>query len=122
MQRLWARLGDIFGTGFYSSFGDVDSTAMQTWKEALQPFTEEQIARGLKSCSDWQGNFTPTLPQFKELCLTVRHDEKQTWKELPVLKASSEVVQREMERQARIGTDNPPETYDEALRNCWAGR
>ena len=91
MAALWKRMREYFGQSWVREYGEVNGEAINTWMDALGIFTEEQLARGVKSCQDWTNDFPPTLAQFKNLCLTVRHEEKPNY------------TQRRMEREKAEG-------------------
>ncbi len=103
---LWQRLGEMFGSGFYSQYGDVDGSGRQTWKRALAQYSDAQIKRGLEHCLEWTGRFPPNLAQFSRLCLTERigYHQPANLKRLEVKRASASVKERELERQRRIAS------------------
>jgi hypothetical protein len=76
LVAMWKKMRHSVGLSWVREYGDTDGDAINTWMDALGIFTEEQIARGVKSCQDWDERFPPTLGQFKKYCLTVRHEEK----------------------------------------------
>ena len=108
------------------------------WQMALAQFTEDQIARGVKSCQDWTDSFPPTLAQFKKMCLTVRPEElpNYTEKRMAVEKAAgkpiemiehlarsanSETAKRELRRMFRILKGEDVESKDDSYHRCGLG-
>jgi len=121
MIALWQRMSDLFGVSWETQYGDVDGTAIKSWSRALADFTTEQLGRGIRACENWQKNFPPTLPQFKELCLTVKHEKPNfTQRRMAAEKTSvmghlessakSEVAKREVERMRAIMDGEEVET------------
>ena len=122
MVAMWHRLGALFGAAWESQYGTVKDGTMRAWLDALRAFNAEQIGRGIKGCEDWKKDFPPNLPQFKELCLTVKRDKPNfterrieqekaaTLKSLAApAKGDSELVKHEKEkiRKYLAGEDDP---------------
>ena len=70
MLAMWKRLREYLGQSWVRERGEADSDTFRAWSHALQNYTEDHIARGVKACQDWKQDFPPTLGQFKELCAT----------------------------------------------------
>ncbi|QBQ54947.1 hypothetical protein [Nitrosococcus wardiae] len=74
ITRLWAKMTQIYGHKWSSSYGDstdqgkLTETA-RTWKKGLRGITGEQIAHGLARCLERDDPWPPTLPEFRVLCL-----------------------------------------------------
>ena len=139
MVALWKRLREYLGLSWTREHGEIDGSDIDTWQDALADFSEAQIARGVKWCQSWDREWPPTLPQFKNLCLTVRPEElpnytekrmaleKQTGQPVAMLEhlarsAHSEIAQRELERMRRILNDEDVESFDVSYHNCGLGK
>jgi hypothetical protein len=70
MGAMWKRLREYLGQTWVRERGEIGEDAFKAWSYALQNFSKEHIARGVKACQDWKHDFPPTLGQFKELCAT----------------------------------------------------
>ena len=46
--------------------------AMGTWREALQGVTDEQVAAALEACVRQGGEWPPSLPSFRAMCVGVQ--------------------------------------------------
>jgi hypothetical protein len=72
MCRLWERMTEIYGNGFTSKFGDdALAGAGATWREGLAGLTLIQISAGVASCMASGGEWPPSLPAFKAMCLGI---------------------------------------------------
>lgn len=81
MTALWNRMTGFFGAAWVSSYGEVGGEGFKTWMDALGILTEDKIARGVKSCMEWTGDFPPNVAQFSKLCMTARPEEKPNYTE-----------------------------------------
>lgn len=70
LDRFWQRMSEIYGHRWVSSYGAVPS---DTWARGLAGFTGEQIARGLAACLKTTEEWPPSLPAFRDRCLTVQN-------------------------------------------------
>jgi len=70
MGAMWKRLREYLGQTWVRERGEVGGDTYRAWGHALQNFSKDHIARGVKACQDWKHDFPPTLGQFKELCAT----------------------------------------------------
>lgn len=133
MAALWRRLRQYLGLSWTRERGEAGGSESEAWLEALQDFTTDQIARGVKSCREWEDGFPPNLGQFRKLCLTPRPEERQTFtdkriererregKSVGMLEhlarsAHSDIAKRELERMRRIMAGEHVETKQESYR------
>lgn len=131
MTALWKRMREYFGQTWTREYGEADGQAINAWSEALREFSEAQIARGVKWCQSWQGDWPPNLGEFRQMCLTVRPEElpnitekrvaleRQTGKPTHILEhlarvATSEVAKRELSRMYRIAAGEDVETAEDS--------
>lgn len=75
MERLWTRLGEIFGNPWELNFGKVGGSAFDTWAEGLANYSEQQLAHGIRQAATWDSGFVPNLGQFCKLCLSAKPQE-----------------------------------------------
>lgn len=68
MDRLNKRMAEIYGHRWTSAY---TRSALDTWARGLSGFSVEQIANGVSACIAGAFAWPPTLPEFRELCLTV---------------------------------------------------
>ena len=133
LVAMWKRMRQYCGQSWTREYGDVNGETINAWMDALGIFTEDQIARGVKSCQDWTKDFPPTLGQFKKLCLTIRHEEKPNLTDQRIAReesagkpdsmiehlsrhATTPVAQRELARMKRIMAGEEVETKEESYR------
>ena len=64
-DALWARMADMFGHKWVSSYG-LDPSP--TWQEGLADLSVEEVKSGLTALKGWVEEWPPTLPQFRSLC------------------------------------------------------
>ena len=131
MRLLWKRMRESFGQSWVREYGDVNGEAIHTWMGGLAQFSEQQIARGVKSAMEWTDTFPPTLPQFKKMCLTVRPEERKNVTEQRIEReakqgkpdsviehlarnATSPIAKRELERMRRIVAGEDVETKEQS--------
>ena len=103
VERLWERMGKIYGHKWASSYGLCDDG---TWLAGLHDVTPEQIGRGLEKCRISENAWPPTLPEFRAMCIAkperienaamYRH-----FKALPKPKADPEKVRAQLEMMRR---------------------
>ena len=68
MDRLNERMTEVFGHRWTSQF---PRDALDTWAKGLADMDLHQIKRGVEACVAGALAWPPTLPEFRELCLTV---------------------------------------------------
>lgn len=130
MVALWKKMRESFGGTWTREYGDIDGEAIWLWQRSLAMFTPNQLARGIKSAQEWTGRFPPNLPQFKDLCLTMRPEEIKPFKsEIKQLsdftkrkRGDSETAKREKARIARILAGEEVETREESMHNLGLNR
>lgn len=61
-DRLWARLGEIYGSSLVQSYGE---TPPRTWVQLVESLSDEQIVRALRDCAYDQSRFPPSTGQFR---------------------------------------------------------
>lgn len=139
MRLLWKRMRESFGQSWVREYGDANDDAIHTWRDSLADFNEQQIARGVKSASEWTDPFPPTLPQFKQMCLTVRPEESRNLTEQRIEReakqgkpdsviehlarnATSPTAKRELERMRRIVAGEDVETKEDSYHNLGLNR
>jgi hypothetical protein len=72
IERLWERMGEIYGHRWPSSYGDDPLTgAGRTWAKGLAGLSAEQIGDGVSACMASAEPWPPTLPEFRALCLGI---------------------------------------------------
>lgn len=57
----------VFGHRWVANYGETDDG---TWLAGLQGLTVSQLGGGLRAMLDEDGQWPPTLVQFRQLCLT----------------------------------------------------
>ena len=131
MTALWNRMTGFFGAAWVSSYGEVGGEGFNTWLDALGILTEDKIARGVKSCMEWTGEYPPNVAQFTKLCMTTRPEEKPNYTERRIeqekqtgqkvglmehlkRKATTPTAKREIERMERILAGEEVETRAES--------
>lgn len=68
MNRLHERMSEIYGHRWTSQY---TRESLETWAKGLGDMTKEQVGRGVNACIAGAFAWPPTLPEFRELCLTV---------------------------------------------------
>ncbi len=71
MERLWMRMGRVYGHKWVSAYGEADDG---TWLAGLWDVTPEQIGAGLEKCRTDPVCWPPTLPKFRSMCLPEKRD------------------------------------------------
>ena len=66
LDRLWERMGKIYGHKWMSSYGESDDGS---WLSGLHDVSVQQIATGLEACRGRLDPWPPSLPEFRALCL-----------------------------------------------------
>lgn len=66
IERIFARLHDIYGQEFAYKWGEATESTKQAWIDALAGFNAAAIGGALKACEDVPK--CPNLPDFKALC------------------------------------------------------
>lgn len=134
MTALWNRMTGFFGAAWVSSYGEVGGEGFNTWMDALGILTEDKIARGVKSCMEWSGDYPPNVAQFTKLCMTSRPEEKpnyterrieqekQTGKKISLIehlkrKAITPTAKREIKRMEKIYAGENVESKEESMTN-----
>ena len=81
MERLWMRMGRVYGHKWVSAYGEADDG---TWLAGLWDVTPEQIGAGLEKCRTNPDCWPPTLPKFRSMCLPEKRDPiHREYKSLP---------------------------------------
>lgn len=64
---LWEHMTGIYGHKWASTYG---AEVSETWVRGCRDLDSEALARGLRTCLDWNGNdgWPPALPQFRAMC------------------------------------------------------
>jgi len=139
MVLLWAKMSQMFGGIWESSYDGVRGPAIKTWFDALGIFTEEEILGAIDLCLDWKKDkgLIPTLPDFRALCFASRKppnfterreaEEKIAGKPASMIEhlsrfASSHIAQREVARMRGIIAGAPAETKQESYDNLGLAR
>ncbi|MFO1465841.1 MAG: hypothetical protein U1F35_05280 [Steroidobacteraceae bacterium] len=65
VERVWTRLHQAYGTRLFDTFG---TKAPESWAEAIEDLTDEQISYGLRQVIREQVAHPPTLGQFTKAC------------------------------------------------------
>lgn len=135
MVAFWKRMREYFGANWIREYGDVDDEAIQAWQNALKDYGEDQIARGVKACQNWQSAFPPTLGAFLKLCLTVGPEERKNFTDRRIENerklatgaagaiqhlakhALSDTAKHEVERMKRIFAGEEIESKEESMTN-----
>lgn len=60
-------MAGIYGHRWTSSYGESDEDG--TWAVGLSGLTGRDLARGLNDCMKREGEWPPTLPQFRRMCM-----------------------------------------------------
>lgn len=68
MDRLNQRMAEIYGHRWTSAY---TRESLDTWAKGLGDMTVVQIRRGVEACIAGAFAWPPTLPEFRELCLTI---------------------------------------------------
>lgn len=74
MAKLWRRMVEIYGHRWTAVHGlsvDADGSSATTWAKGLSGITGQQLAAGLEACIVRADSWPPTLPEFRELCLSI---------------------------------------------------
>lgn len=72
IERLWERMGEIYGHRWPSSYGDdALKGAGRTWAKGLAGITPDQVADGISACMASAEPWPPTLPEFRGMCLGI---------------------------------------------------
>ena len=72
IETLCAKMAALYGHGWTSQYGDDPSNdAARTWASALAGLTGEQLATGLRACVAEGGEFPPSAPRFRGMCLGI---------------------------------------------------
>lgn len=106
----------VFGHRWVSSYGAMPS---ETWLAGLIDLEPEQLRTGLVACLDWQGDWPPTLPQFRALCRPRVHEAHKIFQRLPEPEGSRE--RRKASGMAHLAAMKEEGRYRDWLRQN-AGR
>lgn len=80
LVALWVKMGHLYGHRWTATFGESAmfngdlSDVARTWASGLAGVTGEQIAVGLKACSESADGWPPTLPEFRAACLGKKNE------------------------------------------------
>jgi hypothetical protein len=69
-----------FGHKWVSSYGAMPS---ETWLAGLIDMSPLELQTGLVACLTWEGEWPPTLPQFRLLCRPRREEAHRVYQALP---------------------------------------
>lgn len=61
------------------------TSVAQTWATGLAKVTGEQLAAGLHACLERKGDFIPTLPDFRAMCVGVRAENAGAYRQYTAL-------------------------------------
>lgn len=123
MVAMWKRMGEYFGQSWVREYGESNGEPIKAWTEALNGFSEAQIARGVKWCQTWTQPFPPNLGQFKNLCLTMRQEElpNATEERIAMEKAAGKPIAM-IEHLARVATSDIAKREIERMKQIYAGK
>lgn len=68
MDRLNQRMAEIYGHRWTSAY---TRESLDTWAKGLGDMTVERIKCGVEACIAGAHAWPPTLPEFRDLCLTI---------------------------------------------------
>lgn len=78
LSRLWEQMSALYGAIWIRSNGASPkrhdgeiSVAGDTWRRALTGLRGSQIARGLQACVEQGGEYPPSAPRFRAMCLGI---------------------------------------------------
>lgn len=80
LRRLWERMTALYGHAWASAHGasvtrSPDDARLtidgETWQRALAGVTGQQFAAGLDACITEGGEFPPSAPRFRAMCLGI---------------------------------------------------
>ena len=79
LRRLWERMTALYGHAWTSAHGvtatkpETDRLTIdgETWQRALVGVTGQQFAAGLDACITEGGEFPPSAPRFRAMCLGI---------------------------------------------------
>jgi hypothetical protein len=106
ISALFKRFQARYGHKFQSAMEGIEELAVVEWSEGLAELTGAQIKNGLMS---WDGDWPPSLPEFKAACLGVDDWEhkgdayKPFQKALPAPLCKKEIAQAEREKLRKLG-------------------
>lgn len=86
MDRLHERMSEIYGHRWTSAY---TRESLDTWAKGLGDMTVDQIKRGVEACIAGAHAWPPTLPEFRDLCLTIPGlpSSDEAWEEAKALAA-----------------------------------
>jgi hypothetical protein len=129
MVYLWAKMSQIFGGIWESSYGSIREPGIKTWMDALGVFADDEIRGAVELAYDWkrEKGLIPTLPDFRSLCyaarkkpnFTERRIEGEEVKSLADFtkprKTDGPIAIREKARMKRILVGEDVESRDESM-------
>jgi len=74
----------IYGHLWLTNFGESDDG---TWLEGLRGLTTANLGVGLRQTINSGGQFPPSLPEFRDLCLGISDDDVEEYAELLIKKS-----------------------------------
>ncbi|SDW94237.1 hypothetical protein [Lysobacter enzymogenes] len=71
-EYIWAHMAARYGHTWVSQFGDSpDGIAGRAWSDDLQGLSRAQLDAGIAACKREAGDFPPSAPRFRAMCLGV---------------------------------------------------
>ena len=76
IARLFTRFAALYGHRWTSQHDDDHAAvmAMKVWREGLDGVTDEQIVMAIDYCTKSGGEWPPSLPTFRSLCVGAQRD------------------------------------------------
>ena len=72
LDAFWRRMLGMYGHTWASAYGDAPTgTTAETWASCLAGVSTAQIADGLRACVAEGGEFPPSAPRFRAMCLGI---------------------------------------------------
>ena len=72
LDAFWRRMLGMYGHTWASAYGDApNGTTAETWASTLAGVSNQQIADGLRACVAEGGEFPPSAPRFRAMCLGI---------------------------------------------------
>ena len=68
MERLWVRLGELYGSKWERDAGAIGGPAFQVWVREFDGVPAERIATGLRILREELPEWPPTLAEFMRMC------------------------------------------------------
>jgi len=84
MAKFWARMAEMYGHKWTSSYGE---TPTELWSKALFALSAEQIRTGLLKCLTNGEAWPPSAPEFVAMCRPARREHAAMYLAVPMLPA-----------------------------------